>query len=268
MTDPELLDHVATAPRWKEYLYHVGSSFTVKSILQAGLIAGEKDATEGRWTVSFTPFRPPMGDETEGEYEDLTKPRKVLYKAIYWVNLGKAQDQGIQFWQSRSHTIFFYDSVPAGCIEKVVSTTGDKILFRRIPAPRPPPKVVLKNGWQVQHDKPSSNEQSCAERDLFKIDLSVQEVPQNAVLEDQGRVTKSQDADLKKAREFNTYSDEPKKTVQQLGKIDKFVLGEVSTKKKTVLVLRQALPRRTEILYLRKMFKTIERTDSQDEGKI
>ena len=171
-----------------------------------------------------------MGDETEGEYEDLTKPRKVLYKAIYWVNLGKAQDQGIQFWQSRSHTIFFYDSVPAGCIEKVVSTTGDKILYRRIPAPRTPPKVVLKNVWQVQHDRQSSNEQSCAERDLFKIDLSVQEVPQNAVLEDQGRVTKSQDADLKKAGKFNTFSDEAKKTVQQLGKIELFALGEVSTK--------------------------------------
>ena len=88
----------------------------------------------------------------------------------------------------------------------------------------------MKNVWQVQHDRQSSNEQSCAERDLFKIDLSVQEVPQNAVLEDQGRVTKSQDADLKKAGKFNTFSDEAKKTVQQLGKIELFALGEVSTK--------------------------------------
>ena len=208
-----------------------------------------------------------MGDETEGEYEDLTKPRKVLFKAIYWVNLGKAQDQGIQFWQSRSHTIFFHDSVPAGCIEKVVSTTGDKILFRRIPAPRTPPKVVMKNVWQVQHDRQSSNEQSCAERDLFKIDLSVQEVPQNAVLEDQGRVTKSQDADLKKAGEFKTYREEPRKDRPTIGK-DRIICIGRSFYENTVLVLRQVLPRRTVILYLQKMFKIIERTDSQDEGRI
>ena len=75
----------------------------------------------------------------------------------------------------------------------MVSTRGDKILYQRIPQPRPPLRVVLENVWQVQHDKQSSNEQSCAERDLFKIDLRVQGVPQNAVLEDQGRAPKIQD---------------------------------------------------------------------------
>ena len=42
---PELLNQVPIPPRWKELLYHVhvGSSFTVNSILQAGLIAGRKD---------------------------------------------------------------------------------------------------------------------------------------------------------------------------------------------------------------------------------
>ena len=38
----------------------------------------------------------------------------------------------------------------------------------------------------------SSNEELC-EGDLFKIDIRVQGVPQNAVLEDQGRATKIQD---------------------------------------------------------------------------
>ena len=51
---PELLNHVAIPPRWKEYLYHVGSFFAVNSILQAGLIAGGRDTEEGRQTVFFT----------------------------------------------------------------------------------------------------------------------------------------------------------------------------------------------------------------------
>ena len=42
-------------------------------------------------------------------------------------------------------------------------------------------------------DKQSSSEQSCAEVDFFKFDLCVQGAPLNAVLEDQGRVTKVQD---------------------------------------------------------------------------
>ena len=73
-----------------------------------------------------------------------------------------------------------------------MSLRGDKILYQ-IPTPRPAPKIVLNNAWQVEHGKQSSSENSCAEGDLFKTDLRVQGVPQNAVLEDQGRVTRIQD---------------------------------------------------------------------------
>ena len=53
--------------------------------------------------------------------------------------------------------------------------------------------MVFENVWQVEHDNKSSSEQQCGEGDLFKFDLRVQTVPQNAVLQDQGRVTKTQD---------------------------------------------------------------------------
>ena len=81
----------------------------------------------------------------------------------------------------------------------------------------------------------SSTEQSCAEGDPFEIDLRVQGVPQDAALEDQQRLTKTQDLmhtlttqsrtesvidDLKKTEEFNTFSEESKKTIQSLGKIE------------------------------------------------
>ena len=122
--------------------------------------------------------------------------------------------------------------MPADCIEKVVSTRGDEILYQRIRTLLR--ELYLKNVWQVQHDKRSSNEQSCAEGDLFKIDLRLQGVAQNAVVEDQGRVTKIEDlvhtlrtqtrtesviADLENTGELNTFSEEPRKTIQKFGKI-------------------------------------------------
>ena len=109
-------------------------------------------------------------------------------EAVYRVNLEKAQEKGSQFWHTRSHAIILYDSVPMDFNEKV----GDTILYQRVPTPRPAPKIVLKNAWQVEHGKQTSSEQTCAEGDLFKINLRVQGVPQNAVLQDQGRRTTEQ----------------------------------------------------------------------------
>ena len=81
MLGPESLNHVAIPPRWREYLYHVGSFFTVNSILQAGFIAGGKDPQEGRQTVFFTPLGL-VGDETEEEHDDITKPRHLHKRTI------------------------------------------------------------------------------------------------------------------------------------------------------------------------------------------
>ena len=83
---PELMNYVAVPLRWKELKYHVGSSFTVSSILQAGLIVVGKDSTEG-WQT-----------DTEERYDDgLSKPRTVHYNnkwkisqdVVHCVNLRK-----------------------------------------------------------------------------------------------------------------------------------------------------------------------------------
>ena len=70
--------------------------------------------------------------------------------AIHWINFGKAQDKGIQFGQTRSHAIILYDSLPADCIERVVSTERAAILYQRISTPRPLSKIVLQEARQVQ----------------------------------------------------------------------------------------------------------------------
>ena len=69
LIDPELLNYVAIPIGWKEYLYHVGSSFTTHSIMQAKLIASGKDTKEGRLTVFFTALDP-LSDELDEEYKD------------------------------------------------------------------------------------------------------------------------------------------------------------------------------------------------------
>ena len=124
----------------------------IPSCKQGWLMAGGKGTKEGRQTVFFT-ARDPMGNEPDEEYQDLFETKKgTVQKQVeshsgrnYWINLRKAQDKGLTFWQTtRFHAIILYDSVPADCIERVVSTA---------PTPRPPPKILLKEAWQVQHDK-------------------------------------------------------------------------------------------------------------------
>ena len=53
--------------------------------------------------------------------------------AVYWIHLTRAQEKGLQFWQTRSHAIVVLDSVPADCIEKVVSMKGQKLKINDTP---------------------------------------------------------------------------------------------------------------------------------------
>ena len=70
--------------------------------------------------------------------------------AVYWIKLSRAQDQGLQFWQTKSLAVIVNDPVPADCIYRVISQKGDRILFERLSTPRPAPKVTLKAHWHSQ----------------------------------------------------------------------------------------------------------------------
>ena len=76
----------------------------------------------------------PFGDNPDEEpNDDLSKPGKVHYHsewkntqdAVYWINLARAQDKGLRFWQTRSHAAIVHSAVPADCIYKVISQTLD-----------------------------------------------------------------------------------------------------------------------------------------------
>ena len=60
---------------------------------------------------------------------------------------------GLQFWQTRSHATIVCISVPADCIDKVISQKGERTLYERLSTPGPAPKRVLKSAWQSQQQQ-------------------------------------------------------------------------------------------------------------------
>ena len=63
-----MMGHDAIPSKWKEFLFHRGCSFSVKSVLDAGIVAGGKESKEGRQTVFFTPLDP-WCNETDEEFD-------------------------------------------------------------------------------------------------------------------------------------------------------------------------------------------------------
>ena len=78
--------------------------------------------------------------------------------AVSWIKISKAQDQGLQFWQTMSFSIINENPVPGDCIFKVISESGDRVLFERLSTLMPAPKVMLKSNWLMQQQQLIRNE--------------------------------------------------------------------------------------------------------------
>ena len=137
-----------------------------------------------------------MTGSQEEESYDVMKPRKFLYKtewkvnqdAVFWINLKSAQDEGLAFWQTRSNATLLRDSVPANCLEKVVNAETEEIQYFEVSlSPRPPPKICLKDAWQVPredyHQRGTSTGRLVADEGKTepKIDVRNQGIPHAAV---------------------------------------------------------------------------------------
>ena len=147
---------------WKEFIYHRGCSYDHLPILMTRLVAGGKESKAGRQTIFFTPLNPCGDDQDEEEpSEDFSKPSKVNYHsnwnrnqdAVHWIKLSRVHDVGLQFWQTKSNAMIVFDPVPEDCIERIIFEEGDRILFERIPAPRPVPKITLKSRWEASQQQ-------------------------------------------------------------------------------------------------------------------
>ena len=78
--DAALQDNVLSPSDFAEYVYHVGSSHDMHSIIQSGLTLGGKDVKKGRQTVFFTTVNPMFAHLHKQRDYDVTKPRTAVYK--------------------------------------------------------------------------------------------------------------------------------------------------------------------------------------------
>ena len=151
LIDPSLQDNVFIGPGIFPYIYHVGSTFNLYSIVSNGLVPGGQNLTR-RQTVFFLPIDPRNESHKDPEYIDFSVPRlaRFMHKtwkrhqdAVFWVHIDLGIKEGLVFYQTRSNAIILQGTLPAHCIVKVERLkTGEKLYERQYLSPRPPPKTI------------------------------------------------------------------------------------------------------------------------------
>ena len=143
-----------------------GCSYNVNSILDTGLVVEGKESKDGRETSHFSLNYFGENPDEEEPSNGLSVPSKVhhiIWKynqdAAYWVKLSRAQEQGLQFRQTKSNATIVHSHVPADCISKIICEKGDRALFERLPTPRFAPKMTLWSRWQAQPQQPQQPQQ-------------------------------------------------------------------------------------------------------------
>ena len=134
------------------YVYHVGCTFNLHSIITNGLVLGGQKLSR-RQTVFFLPIDPRDKDHEDSEYIDFSVPRRARYlhsawkrhqDAVFWVDVDLAIREGLTFYQTGSNAIILQGTLPAHCISKVERLkTGEKLYEKQYLSPRPPPKISL-----------------------------------------------------------------------------------------------------------------------------
>ena len=149
------------------YIYHVGCTFNLHSIINNGLVLGGQNLSR-RQTVFFLPVDPRDESHKDPEYIDFSVPRlarnvhsawKRHQDAVFWVDIDLAIKEGLTFYQTRSNAIILQGTLPAHCILKVERLKiGEKLFERQYLSPRPPPKISLKHdhNWTKGNDQSGS----------------------------------------------------------------------------------------------------------------
>ena len=146
---PELMKYTPIPYKWKEYIYHRGSSWIFQSTLGSGIIPEGKEKDRARQAVFLTPLTP-FGKDPKKNKPSV--PQKVPYETRWkynqdaenWVRLSKAQDRGLQFWQKKSIAIMAYATIPGDCIDRVIAQNGDRVIFERLATPLKRPAAAAR----------------------------------------------------------------------------------------------------------------------------
>ena len=201
---------------------------------------------------------------------------------MYWCNLKLAQKRGLQFYQTRSHAIVLYNTLPAICIEKAVCMKTKEELYHKVyQSPRLPSDVLKPNSQSGQQEQPdqeartSSDHQSASDRSCGEIcsgnvderipgkpcstvqqqDTNRKQTVKKLIQQFENHPNKeSLLQDLNKTEKIIKFSEESKKLITDKGNTEISELCETSSKK-AMLRLCIKLGDRHCLLYLWKMFK-------------
>ena len=126
LIDPMLQDNVVIGTGIFPYIYHVGCTFNLHSIINNGLVPGGQNLSR-RQTVFFLPVDPRNESHRDPEYIDFSVPRLARYMhsawkrhqdAVFWVDIDLAIKEGLTIYQTRSNAIILQGTLPAHCIFK------------------------------------------------------------------------------------------------------------------------------------------------------
>ena len=164
LIDPTLQDNVLIGTGIFPYIYHVGCTFNLHSVINNGLVPRGQDLSR-RQTVFFLPVDPRNESHRDPEYIDFSVPRLARYlhsawkrhqDAVFWVDIDLGIKEGLAFYQTRSNAIILQGTLPALCISRVERLKNGEVLYeRRYLSPRPPPKISLKHdhNWTKGNDQ-------------------------------------------------------------------------------------------------------------------
>ena len=169
LVDLALQDNVLIGLGVFPYIYHVGSNFSLSSILSNGLILGGQNVSR-RQPVFFLPVDPRKEDHKDPEYIDYSAPRLARYLQNAWketsrygilVDIDLGIKEGLKFYQTRSNAIILQGTLPAHCnVRAERLKNGEKLYERQYLSPRPPPKISLRHdlNWSKGNDQGSTVE--------------------------------------------------------------------------------------------------------------
>ena len=247
LIDPMLQDNVRIGTGIFPYIYHVGCTFNLHSIINNGLVLGGQNLSR-RQTVFFLPVDPRDESHKDPEYIDFSVPRLARYlhnawkrhqDAVFWVDIDLAIKEGLTFYQTRSNAIILQGTLPVHYIVKVERLkTGEMLYERRYLSPRPPLKISLKHdhNWTEGNDQSGSTveqqpvgklvQQSLGEAPRVKLSKPTQSKPNpicdrsekpedtERVFVNKGKTSRSHEIDDKRLHEELVSSDRTGKPVK------------------------------------------------------
>ena len=201
-------------------------------------------------------------EETPCDLHNPITPDKNTWKphqnTAHWCNLEFAQKRGLQFYQTRSHAIVLYNTLPAVCIGKAVCMKTKEELYHKVYLTPRLPRVVLRanshSGQQDQQeqdartscDQPSGS-QSTRETWCNNVDYRIPGIPLSTVeQEDTNRKDKVKRLiqqfeshpnkesflqDMNQTEKIGDFNEKSQKLIADMNNTEIFELCEISSKK-------------------------------------